>query len=170
VLDRQQEAGPAGLGPAAGPYLIVFVDPQGMDRIDNVIYASEVAREQWEFEQALRRAIASEPTLGGAWARFRGRFAAAPQAMTHLGIAMSEAELEAALERLASPRFAGRVSVRGPYRPGGPGSVDDRVIQAFVYTDLVATGLLTAGQQIERQVRVHRDPPGAPRPRASATR
>jgi hypothetical protein len=40
------------------------------------------------------------------------------------------------------------------FRPGDPGSVDPRVIQAFLRTDIVSTSLLTAGQQIELQVRL----------------
>jgi hypothetical protein len=46
------------------------------------------------------------------------------------------------------------VQVTGVYRPGDPGSVDPRVIQAFLRTDVVSTGLLLAGQQIELQVRL----------------
>ena len=59
VLDPQEDAGPADLGAAAGPYLVVFVDPESTDLIDNVMYASEVAPEQW----ALRAGAARAPRV-----------------------------------------------------------------------------------------------------------
>jgi hypothetical protein len=155
VLDPREEEGPSDLGPAAGPYLIVFVDPESEDLIDNVLYASEVAPEQWAFEEALRARLSSDAALRDRFAAYQENFARYPQGMTHLGVAMNEAQLEAAIARLTSDcAFAGRLRVRGPFRPGEPGSVDARVIQAFVYTDILASGLITAGQQIELQARV----------------
>ena len=155
VLDPQEEEGPSDLGEAAGPYLIVFVDPESTDLIDNVLYSSEVQPEQWALEQALRQRLDVDPALRDAYAPFADRFTATPFAMTHLGFAMSEPQLEECLARLAAaPELVGRVVVTGPFRPGDPGSVDPRVIQAFVRTDVVSTGLLFAGQQIELQVRL----------------
>jgi hypothetical protein len=46
------------------------------------------------------------------------------------------------------------VRVAGPFRPGDPGSVDPRVIQAFIRTDIVSANLLAGEQQIELQVRL----------------
>jgi len=47
--------------------------------------------------------------------------------------------------------LAGRVAVAGVFRPGDPSAVTDTMIQAFVWTDVVAAGLLTLGQHIELQ-------------------
>lgn len=158
VLDPQEEEGPSDLGPAAGPYLIVFVDPESGDLIDNVLYASEVPPEQWRFEQALRARIEGDASLCAAFEEYRACFARQPQAMTHLGLSMSETELGAAIGRIRSnAALASRVAVRGPFRPGEPGSVDPRVVQGFLQTDIVSTGFLLAGQQIELQVRLDRD-------------
>ncbi len=155
VLDPQEEEGPADLGPAAGPYLIVFVDPESTDLIDNVMYASEVEPAQWRLEQALRERIGKDPDLRERYADYGACFSRYPQGMTHLGVSMSAAQLETALARIAaSPALAARVEVRGPFRPGDPGSVDPRVIQGFLRTDIVSTGFLLAGQQIELQVRL----------------
>jgi hypothetical protein len=155
VLDPQEEEGPADLGPAAGPYLIVFVDPASTDLIDNVMYASEVEPAQWRLEQALRERIEQDAALRADYAEYRACFGRYPQGMTHLGVSMSEAQLETALGRIAStPALAARVAVQGPFRPGEPGSVDPRVIQGFLRTDIVSTGFLLAGQQIELQVRL----------------
>ncbi len=157
VLDPQEEEGPADLGPAAGPYLIVFVDPESTDLIDNVLYASEAPPAQWRFEQALRARIGEDPSLGAAFDAYREVFVGQPQAMTHLGLSMSESELVAAIGGIRSDAaLAGRVAIRGPFRPGEPGSVDPRVVQGFLQTDIVSTGLLLAGQQIELQVRLDR--------------
>lgn len=155
VLDPQEEEGPSDLGPAAGPYLIIFVDPASTDLIDNVLYASEVEPDQWRFEQALRAQIAADPALLSSHARYEACFARYPQGMTHFGVSMTEEQLEAAFARISdTPDFKGRLELRGPFRPGEPGSVDARVIQGFIRTDIVSSGLLLAGQQIELQVRL----------------
>jgi hypothetical protein len=155
VLDPQEEAGPDDLGAAAGPYLIIFVDPDSMDLIDNVLYASEVPPAQWELEQTLRAHVKSDDKLREAFEGYNSSFYSYPQGMTHYGLAMNEAQLDAALSSIESnPAFKGRLDVTGVFRPGDPGSVDPRVIQAFLRTDIISTGLLSAGQQIELQVRL----------------
>lgn len=156
VLDPQTDPWPANLGPAATPYLIVYIDPNEPDVIDNVAYASEARPEQWQLESALRERVAHDPALAKAHRTFREAFANLPQAMTHFGIAYPSAEeIEGALGRLAAtPELAGRLTLSRVFRPGAPGAVDDRVVQGFVYTDVVSTGLLFGGQQIELQVRL----------------
>jgi hypothetical protein len=155
VLDPQEEEGPPDLGAAAGPYLIIFVDPKSTDLIDNVMYASEVEPAQWQLEQALRERIAADASLRARYDDYRACFTRYPQGMTHLGVAMNEKQLDAALERIAAtPEFKGRLELAGPFRPGDPGSVDPRVIQGFIRTDIVSSGFLLAGQQIELQARL----------------
>ena len=155
VLDPQEETGPDDLGAAAGPYLIIFVDPDSTDLIDNVLYASEVPPTQWELETRLRAQLDTDESLRASYESFTASFESYPQGMTHFGVAMNESQLDAALDRIASSRaFDGRLKITGVYRPGDPGSVDPRVIQAFLRTDIVSTSLLLAGQQIELQVRL----------------
>lgn len=156
VLDPQTDPIPANLGPAAAPFLIVYVDPRSEDVFDNVLYVSEVSAPQRRFEDALRARLARDGELAKLHGELRAAYAEKPQTMTHLGVGYATAEeVERACERVSrAPGLEGRVSVSPVYRPGGPGSVDDRVVQAFVYTDVVASGLLCAGQQIELQVRV----------------
>ena len=43
------------------------------------------------------------------------------------------------------------MGVSGVFYPGGPGSITDAMVQAFVYTDVVAAGLLAFGQHVELQ-------------------
>ena len=66
------------------------------------------------------------------------------------------AEGLARLDGLAdhAPDLAGRVSVSGVFRPGDPGSYTDMMTQAFVRTDVIASGLLAFGQHIELQWQV----------------
>lgn len=156
VLDPQADERPANLGPAATPFLIVYIDPAEGDVFDNVIYASEALSDQWRFEQAMRERLASDPELAELHGAYCSAHSRMPQAMTHFGIAYpSGEEVTGALERLAkTPELEGRVTLSKVYRPSEPGSVDDRVIQAFVYTDVVSTNLLFGGQQIELQVRL----------------
>jgi hypothetical protein len=156
VLDPQTDPIPANLGPAAAPFLVVYVDPGSDDVFDNVLYVSELSAPQRRFEEALRERLAEDGELARLHAELRAAYADKPQMMTHVGVGFaSEEELERACERVSGePELAGRVVVSPVYRPGGPGSLDDRVVQAFVYTDVIATGLLCAGQQIELQVRI----------------
>ncbi len=156
VLDPQTDPTPAHLGPAAGPYLIVYLDDEEEDLIDNVLYASEAGEEQWRFESALRSRMDEDDELSALHRGFRDAYARLPQAMTHVGIGYANAhEVKAAMARLSEiPELEGRLTLSDIYEPGDPGSVDDRVVQAFVYTDLVSVGLLCGGQQIELQVRL----------------
>jgi hypothetical protein len=156
VVDPQTDPIPENLGPAAGPFLIVYLDPADDDVFDNVLYVSEAREEQWRFESALRDRLAKDEELAALHRGLREAHAGLPQAMTHFGVAYPSArEVEEALARLAAiPELEGRVTLSPVYVPGGPGSVDDRVAQGFVYTDVVAVGLLAGGQQIELQVRL----------------
>lgn len=155
VLDPQVDPTPPALGPAAGPYLIVYVDDGDDDLIDNVVYASEASAEQWALESALRARIDEDADLQARLDDHRAAYARLPQAMTHVGIAYaSTEEVREAVGRLAAdPALADRTTRSAVFEPGDPGSVDDRVTQAFVYTDVLAVGLLLGGQQFELQVR-----------------
>jgi hypothetical protein len=156
VIDPQTDPIPENLGPAAAPYLIVYLDSDDGDVFDNVMYASQANEAQWRFECALRDRLENDAELKGLYQDLRGTYARFPQAMTHFGIAYPSAQaVKDAIARIANtPELAGRVTLSDVYEPGGPGSVDDRVVQAFVYTDVVSAGLLSAGQQIELQVRL----------------
>lgn len=156
VVDPQTDPVPDELGPAAAPYLIIFLDPGDEDLIDNVLYASQASDAQWRLETAIRERIQDDPTTASAHADFRAAHARLPQAMTHVGIAYPNAdEVQAAITRLAAiPELTTRLQLSDVFLPGDPGSVDDRVVQAFVYTDLISVGLLCGGQQLELQARL----------------
>ena len=135
-----------------GQFFTSFVEPSSpRDYSNNVLYASEVGAEQWSFEQALTAGAGPE----------RETFIAAtrrePQRSTHFGFRVpDEPALDALVARvrhagLEDGDLAGRVAVDGVYRPGDPGAIAPNMVQAFVWTDVVAAGLLSLGQHIEVQ-------------------
>ena len=156
VIDPQKDPIPENLGPAGGPFLIVYIDPENDDVIDNVLYASEAREDQKRFESALRDRLAADKELASLHANLCTAFKKTPQTMMHFGVAFpSPEEVKGALERIAgNAALKGRVTVSKTFEPGGPGSVDERVFQGFVYTDVLSAGLLCVGLQIELQVRL----------------
>jgi hypothetical protein len=139
-----------------GTFLTAFIEPSVQDFMNNCFYASEVTSEQLALEDALETAI-----RGGAIAAEAGsyldRLEREPQRSFHFGVRYPELDdLEAAAERIAAagredPELAGRISVSGLYRPGDAGSYTDAMVQAFVRTDVIASGLLAFGQHVELQ-------------------
>ena len=127
----------------------------GADMLNNVVYASEVTKEQWQFEEQLQKALAGESSLSQAWANYDQRFRRNPQYTFHFGIRYPSFEhLEQTLAHLQNEldtELKGRVEIEGIYRPGDPGSMADIVMQVFVRTDILAAGLITLGQHIELQ-------------------
>jgi hypothetical protein len=144
---------------SGGPFLSARIESGLDDLTNNCMYASEVTPEQWTFEQSLRDAIASGP-LAEVEAGWVARFRHEPQRSCHFGIRFPNLdEYDAMLDRIEhvdahAPELSKRVSLSGVFRPGDPGSYTDTMVQAFVRTDVVATGLLTFGQHIELQWQV----------------
>lgn len=143
--------------PRSSPYMLAHVQPGVRDAMSNVIYASESTPAQQAFESALREQLASSSPLRVAADGWRKAFHADPQRSVHFGFRYeSKDEFEAAISRLrAASEPCGplehRLSVTAVYCPGDPGSITDTMAQGFVWTDLLASGLLLFGQHIEMQ-------------------
>jgi hypothetical protein len=137
------------------PYLFISIAPGNKDLLNNILFATEATPEQWRFEQELQRALADDQSLAQAHAAFAQKFRSHPQRGTHFGIRYpSFAQLEATLARLETdlePELKTRLQVVGIFRPGTPGSPTERVMQAFLETDVVTTGSLSIAQHIELQ-------------------
>ena len=137
-----------------GVFFTAFVDPSCGDFTSNVLYASEVTPEQWTFE----RAVIGHTMQTDAGTAYREQQRGKPQRSTHFGITVPDSStLDATLARIeqagaSDPELAGRVSVSGVFRPGDPDSLTDAMTQAFVWTDVVAAGLLLLGQHVELQM------------------
>ena len=133
-------------------WFTAFVDPTAeRDWSTNTIYASEVGPEQWALEQHL------QATGGEALEAYAAMLRERPQYSAHFGFRVSTGdELESLIERIraageSDPDLAGRVEVRGVFRPDDPGAIATNMTQVFVWTDVVAAGLLLLGQHIEIQ-------------------
>jgi hypothetical protein len=163
-----------------GEWLFAFVDSNVDDYANNACYASEVTPEQLALEHALdsvMTAAVSDPTPGlesdgpsveadlGTVARdYLRRIHDEPQRTFHFGIRYYRRDdFESALDRIrgatAEPELAGRVILSGVYYPDEPGTYAPNMIQAFVKTDVVASGLLAFGQHIELQWHVPKGEP-----------
>ena len=138
-------------------YLFVHLEPSDRDRLNNTFYLSEVRPEQAALESALRQESGSSSTLADAFAAYRRKARTRPHGIPHCGIRYRSFEdVEQVVERLqgaaASPAspLLGRISVDA-VRPGDARSMTDELVQAFVYTDVMCSGLFVLGQLFELQ-------------------
>lgn len=137
-------------------FLIVKMAGDG-NGLDNVLYASEVTAQQWILEQQLRAALSDGGVLDRSARPFREHMKQEPQTSSHFGFRIDDPQAyEDRLRAIdeagrSDPFLAGRVELSGVFRPGDPGSLTDIMIQAFVHTDVVASGLLAFGQFVEIQ-------------------
>jgi hypothetical protein len=136
-------------------YLYISIVPGNPDLTNNVLFAGEATPEQWRFDQELQNALASDTPMAQAYAAFVQRYRRMPARASHFGIRYpSFALLEQTLENFQTrldPELKGRVEVAGVFRPNESGSFSDRVMQVFLKTDIVATGSLAIGSNIELQ-------------------
>jgi hypothetical protein len=122
---------------------------------DNFIAGREVRCEQWAFDQQLSCALKQEP-LASSLARYRKMLLEKPQDGMHFGIHFdTAAQWEQAVARIEAverkaPELRGRVRLERAFRPGDPDH-EFSLRQAFVWTDVISTGSLAFGQQIELQ-------------------
>jgi hypothetical protein len=139
------------------PYIIAQVQPDVQDVMTNCIYASELTPVQQAFEKTLREQLESSPGFRSAAKEWEDDFRNDPQRSVHFGFRYETREdLEATVERLREATgpgkpLEGRVLVTGVYFPGDPGSITDTMAQAFIWTDIFASGILTFGQHLEMQ-------------------
>jgi hypothetical protein len=135
-------------------YMIVSPDPADDDPINNTFYLSQVRPQQEQLEAVLASRIADDAELGKVVEAYRHRARTTPFGVPHFGLRFPSFEsIEPVLQRLEAitdPDLARRVSVR-IVRPTDPASMSGNLIQAFVYTDIVAVGLFSVGQLIELQ-------------------
>jgi hypothetical protein len=139
------------------PYIIAHVQPGVKDTMSNCIYASELTPTQQTFEKTLQEQLASSEEFRSAAQEWEDDFRNDPQRSVHFGFRYeTREEFEATIERLRQIGAPGqplenRVLVTGVYFPGDDGSITDTMAQAFIWTDLLASGILTFGQHLELQ-------------------
>jgi hypothetical protein len=137
-----------------GRYVMGIIDA-GETGADNFIAGREVRGEQWAFDQQLTAALKQEP-LASSHADYRRMLLEKPQDGMHFGIHFdTAAQWEQAVARIEAverdaPELRGRVRLERAFRPGDPDH-EFALRQAFVWTDVISTGSLAFGQQIELQ-------------------
>ncbi len=142
--------------PPYGKYIVVSLD--GSPHGQNDMFASEAEPEQLALEEALHRQIGEPKSdIGEASRNFRGLQRDRAFRATHIGIRIPTVpaldEVIDRLGRLASRRFAGRLELGYLMERGLDEAQDNSmpVKQIWIWTDVISTGLLTFGQQIELQ-------------------
>lgn len=147
-----------GAASETGPtYLFVHLEPSDPDRLNNTLYLSEMRPEQARLEATLDQLRRDSSALAEAIDRYREKAVSRPHGIPHCGVRYrSVADVEAVIARVqeetgsATSPLRGRVSV-DPVRPSDPRSMTDELVQAFVYTDVMCSGLFALGQLFELQ-------------------
>jgi hypothetical protein len=123
----------------------------------NDFFVSEAEAEVLALEAALRSQIETRGSdLGVAYQQFRRMLEQRPYRATHLGIRLPSIgifdEVVARIESLINGKFAGRLSLGYAMTRTAEEAGNRRPLkQVWVWTDVISTGLLTTGQQIEIQ-------------------
>lgn len=148
VVDTARDSG------TGSTIVCVYPEATEQDRLNNVIYLSEVREAQWELERILAERLHGDGELRAAVEHYDAKARRAPHGITHFGLRYPSFEdLEAVIDRLEHrlpPALEGRVAI-DPVRPDDARSMTDELIQAFVRTDVVCAGLFPFGQLIELQ-------------------
>lgn len=141
--------------PPYGKYIVVSLD--GSPHGENDMFASEAEPEQLALEDALARSIAEGAEMARAAAGFRSLQRDKAFRATHFGLRIpSVAALDAVIARLralAKGDLAGRLELGLTMERSAEESraTDAPMKQIWVWTDVISTGLLAVGQQMELQ-------------------
>jgi hypothetical protein len=137
---------------ASSTYLCVYPGARHPDPLNNVVYLSEM-REPQPLEALLAQRAQDDPELRAALDNYallrtkNGR-------VMHFGLRYPDFEALRKvidhLEHQLPPELEGRVTVQAPYPAKLPALGAD-VLQGFVHTDVIGTGLYPFGQLIELQ-------------------
>jgi hypothetical protein len=135
-------------------YMIVQFEPADSSYLDNVMFLSEMRPEHVDLEKVVAALRHSDSELAQAFDKYSTKAKTRPHGIPHFGVRYRTfGDLEAVLDRLEgslTPTLRSRVAVDA-IRPGDPRAMVDDLIQAFVYTDVICTGLFELGQLIELQ-------------------
>ena len=136
---------------AGSTYVSVHPDP-GNRGLDNVLYLSEMTREQCALEAALRAAMDADAALRVARDSYLRLAGERPFGLAHIAIRYPDHEtLETVLARVEAnliPEIRNRATMR-VFRPGDCEEIGWNSVQAFVVTDIATSGLSAFGQIYE---------------------
>ncbi len=141
--------------PPYGSYIVIRLDQS--DHGANDMFASVAEPEQLRLEESLAERLRADSELARAVAGLRQLQAERPYRASHVGLRLaSVAALDHAIERLtalADGPLAGRLALGKPTmrEPEEARATSSPLKQLWIGTDVISTGLLTFGQQIELQ-------------------
>jgi hypothetical protein len=142
--------------PPYGKYIVVSLD--GSPHGENDMFVSEVEPEQLALEEALQRQIGADASeLAASAAGFRRLQRERPYRATHFGLRLpSVRALDDVIERLgalADGALKGRLELGYTMERSREEarSTSSPMKQIWVWTDVISTGLLAVGQQMELQ-------------------
>jgi hypothetical protein len=144
-----------GMADSGSAFIAVHPNPEDRDPLNNVFYLSEMMPQQVALERAIRAGLGADPALAEALDAYRSATLASPASIPHFALNFpSMAALEPILARLEDlpPTLADRVRTK-VFRPGDPGAMGKDCTIAFVYTDIIVSGMGGFGQLIELQGR-----------------
>lgn len=135
-------------------YICVHPDDDDRDGVNNVLYLSEIRAPQHDLEVQLKRTMVSDAALGEVVKAYRHRAETLPYGIPHFGLRFPNFEsiepVLDGLENCTDPAMRGRFTCMA-LRPDDPRALTKDLIQAFVYTDIIVSGLFCLGQVIELQ-------------------
>ena len=139
------------VSPAGSNYIAVQPAP-GQRGLDNVLYLSEMPAVQHRLEEVLRARLDADAELAAAREAYRALAGEKPFGLSHIAIRYPDfASLEAVLEGVEgrlTPQMQARSTLR-VFRPGDSGEIVWNSVQAFLHTDIAASGLSVVGQVFE---------------------
>jgi hypothetical protein len=141
---------------SGSPFISVHPNPHDRDPLNNVFYLSQMMPQQIALEEALKAQIDADPALRARVESYAEAALAHPASIPHFALNFpSMAAIEPLLDRLENglrPELKKRVKMT-TFRPGQPGAMGKDCIIAFVYTDIIVSGVGGFGQLIEIQGR-----------------
>jgi hypothetical protein len=135
-------------------WFTAYIDTNLRDYANNSFYASEAPAEQLVIEAALADSVDE-------WVDM---IRAAPQKSPHFGVRVGTVEEHRSIVdnvREASqndPDLRGRIEVLGVFPHDAPDAIATNMDQAFIWTNVIASGPLRLGQVIELQWHLKREP------------
>lgn len=132
---------------SGGHWFTAFIDTNLRDYANNSFYASEAPAEQLAIEASL-------PDSVEAWVEM---IRATPQKSPHFGLRVGTIEEhQEIIDRIGDasindPELRGRIEVLGLFPHDAPDAIATNMDQAFIWTNVVASGPLRLGQVIEVQ-------------------
>ena len=139
---------------SGGHWFTAFIDTNLRDYANNSFYASEAPAEQLAIEAAMGDLVEG-------WVEM---VRAAPQKSPHFGLRVGTIEEHRAIIeniRDASTNdddLRGRIEVLGVFPHDAPDAIATNMDQAFIWTNVFASGPLRLGQVIELQWHLNREP------------